>query len=767
MDINQQISKELSLKPNQVKTAIELLDSGNTVPFIARYRKEMTGEMTDVQLRDLQERLTYLRNLAQRKDDVIRLIEEQGKLTKELQTSIEQADTLQRVEDLYRPYKQKKQTRATKAKAKGLEPLAERLMAQVETEGNPKEWAKAYLNEELEVLSVEDAIKGAMDILAEQVADDPDMRKEIRAMTWKEGAITSKATDPDEVTVFETYYDFKENLNTMANHRVLAINRGEKEKKLKVKLLSPHEKILSWMKGRIITNPRFIGMEILLTMLQDAYKRLLQPAIERDLRKMLTDRADESAIEVFSKNAKSLFLIAPIRDAVVMGFDPAYRTGCKIAIVDDTGKLLEFTTVYPTMPLNKVEETKKTLKKMIRTHGVNLIAIGNGTGSRESESIVAEMIGEMDETVYYTIVNEAGASVYSASKLAHDEYPDINVSIRGAISIARRLQDPLAELVKIDPKSVGVGQYQHDVNQKRLGESLNAVVEDCVNHVGVDLNTASASLLSYVSGINGTIAKNMISYRETNGKFMSRKAILKVPRLGPKVFEQCAGFLRVIESKNPLDQTAVHPESYQAVERLLGLLGYTQEDVRNHRLEDMNQRIDRLVPKEKRESSMQTKGSKRLHGLDALKQISFEDPKKSKRKDQAQHHKKSMRFLSEQLEIGIPTLVDMMEELKKPGRDPREDMPKPIFRSDVLKMEDLQVGMEVLGTVRNIIDFGAFVDIGVKQDGLVHISELSDKYVRDAMTVVSIGDTVRVKIIGVDQKRGRISLSMKGIKQPK
>ncbi len=767
MDINQQISKELSLRPNQVKTAIELLDGGNTVPFIARYRKEMTGEMTDVQLRDLSERLTYLRNLAQRKEDVIRLIEEQGKLTIELKTSIEQADALQRVEDLYRPYKQKKQTRATKAKAKGLEPLAERLMAQVETEGNPQEWAQAYLNEELGVLSVEEAIKGALDILAEQVADDPDVRKVSRTMTLKQGAITSKATDSDEVTVYETYYDFKESVHTMANHRVLAINRGEKEKKLKVKLVAPDEKILAWMLSQVITNPNFVGKTELTAMVQDSYKRLLQPAIEREIRKTLTDRADESAIEVFSKNAKSLFLIAPIRDAVVMGFDPAYRTGCKIAIVDDTGKLLEFTTVYPTMPLNKVAETKKTLKKMIRTHGVNLIAIGNGTGSRESESIVAEMISEMEETVYYTIVNEAGASVYSASKLAHDEYPDINVSIRGAISIARRLQDPLAELVKIDPKSVGVGQYQHDVNQKRLGESLSAVVEDCVNHVGVDLNTASASLLSYVSGINGTIAKNMIAYREENGKFMNRKAILKVPRLGPKVFEQCAGFLRVIESENPLDQTAVHPESYKAVERFLDLLGYTQEDVRNHRLEDMNQRIDRLVPKEKKESAMQTKGGKRLHGLDALKQISFEDPKKSKRKDQAQHHKKSMRFLSGQLEIGIPTLVDMMDELKKPGRDPREDMPKPIFRSDVLKVQDLEVGMELTGTVRNIIDFGAFVDIGVKQDGLVHISELSDKYVRDAMTVVSVGDTVRVKLIGVDEKRGRISLSMKGIKQPK
>jgi len=767
MDINQQISKELSLRPNQVKSAIELLDAGNTVPFIARYRKEATGEMTDVQLRELQERLTYLRNLAQRKEDVIRLIEEQGKLTPELKKSIETADALQRVEDLYRPYKQKKQTRATKAKAKGLEPLAAILMAQVETAGTPEEWAAGFINEEKEVKTIKEALQGAMDILAEQVADDAEIRKTIREMTWKQGAMTSKATDADEVTVYETYYDYKENLNTMANHRVLAVNRGEKEKKLKVKVIAPDERILDWVKSQIIINPNFIGKSILITMIEDAYKRLLQPAIDRDLRKTLTERADESAIEVFSKNAKSLLLVAPIRGSVVMGFDPAYRTGCKIAIVDETGKLLDFTTVYPTKPMNKVEETKKTLKAMIRKHKVNLIAIGNGTGSRESEQIVAEMIGEMDQEVFYTIVNEAGASVYSASKLANEEYPDINVSIRGAISIARRLQDPLAELVKIDPKSVGVGQYQHDVNQKRLGESLNAVVEDCVNHVGVDLNTASASLLSYVSGINGTVAKNVIAFREKNGKFMDRSSILDVPRLGPKVYEQCAGFLRVVESVNPLDQTAVHPESYEAAERLLAMLGYDQEDVRNHRLNDMDKRIDKLLPMERKEAEMKAKGGKRLHGLEALKQISFEDPKKSKRKDMARHHKKCMSHLAKELDLGLPTLKDIMEELKKPGRDPREDMPKPIFRNDVLKMEDLDVGMELTGTVRNIIDFGVFVDIGVKQDGLVHISELSDRFVRDAMKVVSIGDTVRVKIIKLDQKRGRISLSMKGIKQPK
>lgn len=767
MDINQQISKELSLRPNQVKSAIELLDAGNTVPFIARYRKEATGEMTDVQLRDLQERLTYLRNLAQRKEDVIRLIEEQGKLTPELKKSIEGADTLQRVEDLYRPYKQKKQTRATKAKAKGLEPLAVLLMDQAETVGTPEEWALEFVNEEKEVKTVKEALEGAMDILAEQVADDAEIRKAIRELTWKHGAMTSKATDPDEVTVYETYYDYKENLNTMANHRVLAVNRGEKEKKLKVKVLAPDERILSWMKAQVISNPNFVGKSILETMVEDAYKRLLQPAIERDLRKTLTERADESAIEVFSKNAKSLLLVAPIRGSVVMGFDPAYRTGCKIAVVDETGKLLDYTTVYPTVPQKKVAESKRTLKALIQKYGVNLIAIGNGTGSRESEQIVAEMIGEMEEEVFYTIVNEAGASVYSASKLANEEYPDINVSIRGAISIARRLQDPLAELVKIDPKSVGVGQYQHDVNQKRLGESLNAVVEDCVNHVGVDLNTASASLLSYVSGINGTVAKNVIAFREKNGKFMDRSSILDVPRLGPKVYEQCAGFLRVVESENPLDQTAVHPESYEAAERLLAILDYNQEDVRNHRLNDMDKRVDDLLPIERQEASMKTKGGERLHGLEALKSISFEDPKKTKRKDSARHHKKCLEHLANELGLGLPTLKDIMEELKKPGRDPREDMPKPIFRSDVLKMEDLEVGMELTGTVRNIIDFGVFVDIGVKQDGLVHISELSDRFVRDAMKVVSIGDTVRVKIIKLDQKRGRISLTMKGIKQPK
>lgn len=727
MTIIEQLVKEFKIKESQIQNTIQLIDEGNTIPFIARYRKEMTGGLSDEVLRDLHDRLTYLRNLETRKEEVIRLIDEQGKLTEELKQDIMQADVLQKVEDLYRPFKAKRRTRATIAKEKGLEPLAELILEQKVTEGTVEDLALPFINEELEVNTLEDALNGAKDIIAEIISDNAEYREAIRNQNIKSGVIKSEAVDQEEKTVYEMYYDFSEGVNKIANHRVLALNRGEKEKKLKVKLISPDEEILQYLMKQVITNNSAITKGLLQEAIEDSYKRLISPSIEREIRSLLTERAEEEAIKVFAKNTKPLLLIAPVKDVRVLAIDPSYRTGCKIAILDETGKLLDYTTIYPNAPHNKVEESKKVIKELIDKYHIDIIPIGNGTASRETEMLIAEVIQEIGrDDVYYTIVSEAGASVYSASKLATEEYPDIDVSIRGAISIGRRLQDPLAELVKIDPKSIGVGQYQHDLNQTKLGETLKNVVEDCVNTVGVDLNTATPSLLQYVSGISSTVAKNIVKYREENGKFKDRKELTKVPRLGAKAFEQCAGFLRISDGVNPLDNTAVHPESYDITMKLVERLGYTAEDIRAGKLRDIEEKISAYA--------------REVKGLE-----------------------NQIKLIAEELEVGLPTLKDIIEEIKKPGRDPREEMPKPIFRSDVLKMEDLKLDMIMTGTVRNVVDFGAFVDIGVKQDGLVHVSELSNKFVKHAMDVVSVGDEVKVKIIGLDIERGKISLSMKQV----
>lgn len=715
MNIVLKLVEEFSLKKFQVENTVKLIDEGNTIPFIARYRKEQTGELSDVVLRELYERLVYLRNLENKQNEVIRLIEEQGKLTEELKKDILNSETLQRVEDLYRPYRPKRRTRATIAKEKGLEPLAEKILSQEITEGKIEDLAIPFVNEEKGVETVEEALKGAKDIIAEIVSDNAEFREIIRKKVFDKGIIVTTASDKETSSVYEMYYDYKEPVKSIANHRILAINRGEKEKFLKVKIESPDDEIIEILKSKIVTNSKAITTTYLLDSIEDGYKRLISPSIEREIRNTLTEKAEEQAIKVFGSNLKPLLMQAPVKGKVVMGFDPAYRTGCKIAIVDETGKLLDYTTVYPTEPQNKVEETKKELINLIEKHNVDIIAIGNGTASRESEMIVADMLKNLDKKVYYTIVSEAGASVYSASKIANEEYPDINVSIRGAISIAKRLQDPLAELVKIDPKSVGVGQYQHDINQGKLDETLKGVVEDCVNNVGVDLNTASVSLLSYVSGITSSVAKNIVKYREEVGRFKNRKELLKVKRLGESTFVQCAGFLRISNGDTPLDNTAVHPESYEVALKLIEKLGFSQEDIKLGKLKNIHTEID----------------STNIEGL------------------------------AKELQVGVPTLKDIIRELKKPGRDPREEMPKPIFRTDVLKMEDLKPDMILTGTVRNVVDFGAFVDIGVKQDGLVHISHLSNKFVKNPMEVVSVGDIVNVKILNVDIEKGRISLSMK------
>ena len=713
--IFKKIAEELKIRETQVESAVKLIDEGNTIPFIARYRKEATGNLSDETLRDLGERLTYLRNLEARKEEIIRLIDEQGKLTDELTVKIASTMVLSELEDIYRPYRPKKRTRATIAKEKGLEPLANIIYLQTEKR-DLYEIAKEYIDKEKGVETEEDAIKGALDIIAENIADDADYRKKIKSFCFREAVIASKASKEDEKSPYEMYYDFKEGILKIPSHRILAINRGEKEGFLKVKIEKPDEKILDYLKKQIIKDYKSIYYEPLSNVIEDSYKRLIEPSIEREIRNDLTERSEEKAIKVFGKNAKQLLLQPPIKGMTVMGFDPAYRTGCKIAIIDKTGKLLDTTTVYPTEPQNDVEGAKNTLKALILKYNVNMIAIGNGTASRESEKFVSDMIKEISGKIYYAIVSEAGASVYSASKLATEEYPDINVSLRGAISIARRLQDPLSELVKIDPKAIGVGQYQHDVNQKKLSESLTGVVEDAVNSVGVDVNTATPSLLSYVSGINGTIAKNIVKYRDDNGELKSRKELLKVPKLGPSAFKQCAGFIRIFNGDNPLEVTAVHPESYEASEKLLTSLGYS---------------VDSLIQKE---------------SLEKLKEdLSKVDISK----------------LAEELNIGVLTLKDIIDEISKPGRDPREEMPKPILRSDVLKFEDLQEGMELTGTVRNVIDFGAFVDIGVKHDGLVHISEMSDKFIKNPYDVVSVGDIVKVKVIGIDKEKQKVSLSMK------
>lgn len=712
--IEQIIAEELNIKVQQVENTIKLIDEGNTIPFIARYRKEVTGGLSDEVLRTFGERLNYLRNLEKRKEEVTNSIEEQGKLTEEIVKDLENAITLAEVEDIYRPYKQKKKTRATVAKAKGLEPLAEIILAQEETK-NIQEIAAEYISEEKEVKTVEEAIQGALDIIAEMISDNPEYRKLIKQIVYSKGIIKTTATKPEEKSAYEMYYDYSENVNKIPSHRILAINRGEKEEFLKVKIEKEEDKILEKIEKDIIKGETQFT-QYLKDTIQDSFKRLIEPSIDREIRSDLTEKAEEQAIKVFGKNAKQLLLGAPIKGITVMGFDPAYRTGCKIAIIDETGKVLDITTVYPTEPQNDVEGAEKELVRLINKDHVDMIAIGNGTASRESEMFVSEMIKKCDHEVLYTIVSEAGASVYSASKLATEEYPDINVSIRGAISIARRLQDPLAEFVKIDPKSIGVGQYQHDVNQKKLEESLAGVVEDSVNKVGVDVNTATPSLLSYVSGINKTIAKNIVKYRDENGKLKTRKELLKVPKLGKVAFEQCAGFIRIPDGTNPLENTAVHPESYDIAEELLKTLGYGTEDLKDK---------DKLVELRKKLGSI------------------------------------NLTETAKALNVGEMTLKDIIDELSKPGRDPREDMPKPILRQDVLKFEDLKEGMILTGTVRNVIDFGAFVDIGVKHDGLVHISEMSEKFVKNPSNIVSVGDIVKVKVIGIDNERQKVKLSMK------
>lgn len=719
------IAEELNIKPNQVESTVKLIDEGNTIPFIARYRKEVTGGLSDEILRDLGERLTYLRNLEKRKEEIIKSIDEQGKLTDEILQAVAIAKTLSEVEDIYRPYKQKKKTRATVAKAIGLEPLAKIIIEQKEVKPI-EEVAKEYVNidklsdedkknKDKVVATVEDAIQGALDIIAEDISDNAKYRKEIKRICYREGQVVTRASKPEEKSNYEMYYEYQEAIKFIPSHRILAINRGEKEEFLKIKLEKPEEKILKYIEKDIIKNTTQFT-EMLKTTIEDSFKRLIEPSVDREIRSDLTEKAEEKAIKVFGKNSKQLLLGAPIKGKTVMGFDPAYRTGCKIAIIDETGKLLDYTTVYPTEPQNDVVGARRELLKLIEKDRVDMIAIGNGTASRESEMFVADMIKDTKRDVHYVIVSEAGASVYSASKLATEEYPDINVSIRGAISIARRLQDPLAELVKIDPKAIGVGQYQHDVNQKKLAESLTGVVEDSVNKVGVDVNTATPSLLSYVSGINNTIAKNIVKYRDENGKLKNRKQLLKVPKLGKVAFEQCAGFLRILDGDNPLEITAVHPESYEVAEKLLNEIGFDKKDLKD---------------KEKLEA-IQNK----LKTVDIAK-------------------------TSTDLNVGEMTLTDIIEELSKPGRDPREDMPKPILRSDVLKLEDLKEGMVLTGTVRNVIDFGAFVDIGVKHDGLVHISEMSEKFIKNPSDIVSVGDVVKVKVIKIDKERQKVGLSMK------
>ncbi|MDD4440077.1 MAG: Tex family protein, partial [Tissierellia bacterium] len=740
------------------ENTVKLIDEGNTIPFIARYRKEQTGSLDDVVLRELFERLTYLRNLELRKEEVLRLIEEQGKLTDELKNEILSADVLQRVEDLYRPYKQKKSTRASKAKEKGLEPLAEIILAQNITEGDLEEIASPFIDEEKGVNNAKEAYEGACDIIAEIVSDNADYRKHIREVYVNDAILLSEAADEDEKTVYEMYYKFEEPVNKIANHRILAINRGEKEKKLKVKLNSPDEKIINYLISKEITNENAITAEYYLSSIQDSYKRLIAPSIEREIRNMLTERAEEEAIKVFGKNTKNLLMVPPVKDVRILAVDPSFRTGCKLAVLDGTGKFLEEAVIYPNEPRNEVEKSQKLMAELINKFDIDVITIGNGTASRETEMVVSDMLSKytFPKKVTYTIVSEAGASVYSASKLAQEEYPKLDVTIRGAISIGRRLQDPLAELVKIDPKSIGVGQYQHDVNQTKLGQELDGVVEDCVNSVGVDLNTASPALLQYVSGITKTISKNLVKYREQNGKFINRQELMKIKMLGDKAFEQCAGFLRISDGENPLDKTAVHPETYEIAEKLLKKLGYTIEDLRSGTLRDINERIMKIPVKEDKKVKMPAKNV-RLKGFEALAQINFKEDKKPS----GEKIKDRIKVLSEELNVGVPTLTDIIEELKKPGRDPRDEMPKVVFRSDVMNFEDMKVGMKLTGTVRNVVDFGAFVDIGVKQDGLVHLSEMSDKYIKNPMEVVQVGDTVNVTIISIDKERQRIGLSMK------
>ena len=711
-----ELSIELNIEKNKIGNTIKLIDEGNTIPFIARYRKEVTGNLSDEVLRKLNDRLIYLRNLEARKDEVIRLIDEQGKLTEELKNSILNASILTEVEDLYRPYKQKKRTRATIAKERGLEPLAKLIISQTVKDGNKDEIVTKYINKEKGLETVEECINGALDIIAEDISDNAKYRKKIRGITYRTGKLVTTAVNKDESTVYDMYYNFSEEIKKIPSHRILAITRGEKEKVLKVKLDLDEESVLKYLERETLKGDSIFKDDLILC-IEDSYKRLIKPSIEREIRGELFEEASEKAIEVFGVNAKNLLMQPPIKNVVVMGFDPAYRTGCKIAIIDDTGKLLDYTTIYPTQPQNDIPGATKSMIELINKYNVNIIALGNGTASRESEKFIAEVIKKIDKKVYYAIVSEAGASVYSASELATKEYPDINVSIRGAISIARRLQDPLAELVKIDPKSIGVGQYQHDVNQKRLDESLTGVVENVVNNVGVDINTATPSLLSYVSGVNKQVATNIVKYREENGKFNSRKEFLKVPKLGKAAFVQCAGFLKVPESKNILDNTMVHPESYEKAEELISSLGFNIKNLTTKNMGEVISKLDNV----------------------------------------------NIDNISKTLNIGSLTMQDIVTELKKPGRDPRDEMPKIVVKSDVLSIDDITEGMILTGTVRNVVDFGAFVDVGIKNDGLVHISEISDKYVRNPMEEVAVGDIVKVKVIGIDKAKGKVSLSMKGV----
>jgi uncharacterized protein len=723
--IIERLAKELGLKVSYVRATVELIDEGNTIPFIARYRKEVTGGMSDVVLRELEERLTYFRNLEERKQEVIRLIEEQGKLTEELREEILSADVLQRVEDLYKPYRQKKATRASKAREKGLEPLAVIIRLMEQTEGTPLEAAMPFVCHDPELIeagkgaaTAEEALAGAADIVAEGIAEDADLIQAVRKKTFEEGQLVSEAADPEESTVYDMYYDYSEALSKIPNHRILAINRGEKEKKLKVKVKAPVESILNMLKKQVIRNEKSIFLELMEATVEDAYKRLMAPSIERELRNQLTERAEKDAVKVFDKNTESLLMTPPVKGARVLAIDPGYRTGCKVTVLDETGKLLAYTTIYPTEPKRDIAGATKTILALIEKYKANVIAIGNGTASRETEIFIADLIRQSGiKDLQYTIVNEAGASIYSASKLAAEEYPDLDVTTKGAMSIGRRLQDPLAELVKIPPRHIGVGQYQHDINQGLLDEALTKVVEDCVNRVGVDLNTASPSLLSYIAGINSTIAKNIVAYREEKGRFRDRSELKQVPRLGEKTFKQCAGFMRISDGSNPFDATAVHPESYQAAELMLEKLNIDKSEIAKGGAKQIEQKI------------AETYGS-----LDKLAEV---------------------------LDIGKMTLADIVSEIKKPARDPREGMPPVVFRSDVLSIEDLKPDMELTGTVRNVVDFGAFVDIGVKVDGLVHISQLSHKFVKNPMDVVSVGDTVKVKVLSVDPEKQRVSLTMK------
>ena len=773
MDIVKKIAAELEIRPQQVEAVIKLIDEGNTIPFIARYRKEAHGSLNDEQLRNLSERLTYLRTLEEKKEQVLATIEEQGKLTDELKAQILAAETQVLVEDLYRPYRPKRRTRAIIAKEKGLEPLAQIILAQEVTE--PLETiAEQYVSEEKEVKDVADAIAGARDIIAEQISDNADYRKYIRDITREEGILTSTAKDEKAQSVYEMYYEYQEPVKKIAGHRVLALNRGEKEKFLVVKLEAPEERILTYLCKKTITEENEIVTPVLEEAVTDSYKRLIAPAIEREIRNELTEQAEDGAIKVFGKNLEQLLMQPPIAGKTVLGWDPAFRTGCKLAVVDPTGKVLDTKVIYPTAPQNKVEEAKREVKKLIQKYGISLISVGNGTASRESEMIIADMLHEIKEPVQYIIVNEAGASVYSASKLATEEFPNFDVGQRSAASIARRLQDPLAELVKIDPQSIGVGQYQHDMNQKKLGETLSSVVEDCVNKVGVDLNTASASLLEYISGISKVIAKNIVTYREENGKFTSRKELLKVPKLGPKAFEQCAGFMRILDGKNPLDATSVHPETYDAANALLDKLGIDTEELKKIQTEAAKQQSPlakkKTAPKKKKQqfvvrnthTAFGAAFAEAFGSIDLPSGETEETPTENKASGSLQKRVKDKKKMADELGIGEITLVDILKELEKPARDPRDEMPKPILRTDVLEMKDLKEGMILKGTVRNVIDFGAFVDIGVHQDGLVHVSEMSDKkFVKHPLDVVSVGDIVDVKVMGVDLKKQRIQLTMK------